>query len=232
MRIIAADDEALMLDMLTDRIRQACPQGEIHPFSSARRLLAWLEETGEGFDVAFLDIEMPGMNGMEAAEKIRQTDENVVLMFITNMIQYAIRGYSVGALDFVMKPVNYYTFSLKLTRAIGRIQKNGKEILLKLQDSVKKVPVDAIYYVEIQNRMLYYHTSEGEYVVRGTMKNALDMLSPYHFVKCNHWYIVNLKYVTEVRDNTAVVAEKELEISQRKKNTFLNALMDYVGEGN
>lgn len=76
---------------------------------------------------------MPGMNGMEAAEKIRQTDENVVLMFITNMIQYAIRGYSVGALDFVMKPVNYYTFSLKLTRAIGRIQKNGKEILLKLQ---------------------------------------------------------------------------------------------------
>ena len=64
MRIIAADDEALMLDMLTDRIRQACPQGEIHPFSSARRLLAWLEETGEGFDVAFLDIEMPGMSGI------------------------------------------------------------------------------------------------------------------------------------------------------------------------
>lgn len=175
---------------------------------------------------------MPGMNGMEAAEKIRQADEDVVLMFITNMIQYAIRGYSVGALDFVMKPVNYYTFSLKLTRAIGRIQKIEKEILLKQQDSVKKVPVEEIYYVEIQNRMLYYHTNEGEYVVRGTIKNALDMLSPYHFVKCNHWYIVNLKYVTEVRDSTVIVAGKELEISQRKKNTFLNALMDYVGEGN
>jgi Response regulator of the LytR/AlgR family len=92
--------------------------------------------------------------------------------------------------------------------------------------------VEEIYYVEIQNRMLYYHTSEGEYVVRGTIKNALDMLSPYHFVKCNHWYIVNLKYVTEVRDSTVIVAGKELEISQRKKNAFLNALMDYVGEGN
>mgnify|MGYP000535369753 CR=1 FL=1 len=78
-------------------------------------------------DIVILDIEMPGMNGMEAAEKIRQADEDVVLMFITNMIQYAIRGYSVGALDFVMKPVNYYTFSLKLTRAIGRIQKIEKE---------------------------------------------------------------------------------------------------------
>ena len=105
-------------------------------------------------DIVILDIEMPGMNGMEAAEKIRQADEDVVLMFITNMIQYAIRGYSVGALDFVMKPVNYYTFSLKLTRAIGRIQKIEKEILLKQQDSVKKVPVEEIYYVEIQNTMM------------------------------------------------------------------------------
>ena len=96
------------------------------------------------------------------------------------MIQYAIRGYSVGALDFVMKPVNYYTFSLKLTRAIGRIQKNGKEILLKLQDSVKKVPVDAIYYVEIQTDVVLSYQVKGNMWVRGTMKNALDMLSPYH----------------------------------------------------
>ena len=66
---------------------------------------------------------MPGMNGMEAAEKIRQADEDVVLMFITNMIQYAIRGYSVGALDFVMKPVNYYTFSLSLQELSGGFRK-------------------------------------------------------------------------------------------------------------
>ena len=123
------------------------------------------------------------MNGMEAAEKIRQADEDVVLMFITNMIQYAIRGYSVGALDFVMKPVNYYTFSLKLTRAIGRIQKIEKEILLKQQDSVKKVPVEEIYYVEIQNRMLYYHTSEGEYVVRGDDKECVGYAFPLSLCK-------------------------------------------------
>ena len=233
-QIAIADDDAVFLAKIEKYVRKYQEENntdiQLTTFSDAKELIEGYHPV---YDIVILDIEMPGMNGMEAAEKIRQTDENVVLMFITNMIQYAIRGYSVGALDFVMKPVNYYTFSLKLTRAIGRIQKNGKEnFRLKLQDSVKKVPVDAIYYVEIQNRMLYYHTSEGEYVVRGTMKNALDMLSPYHFVKCNHWYIVNLKYVTEVRDNTAVVAEKELEISQRKKITFLNALMDYVGEGN
>ena len=232
-RIAMADDDEAFLKKIEKYVekyqREHEEEIEMTTFSDAKELI---EGYTPRFDIIILDIEMPGLNGMEAAEQIRQVDENVVLMFITNMIQYAIRGYSVGALDFVMKPVNYYTFSLKLTRAIGRIQKKGKEILLKLQDSVKKVPVDTIYYVEIQNRMLYYHTSEGEYVVRGTIKNALDMLSPYHFVKCNHWYIVNLKYVTEVRDNTAIVAGKELEISQRKKNAFLNALMDYVGEGN
>ena len=231
-RIAIADDDAAFLAKIEKYIQKYQKENgediQLTAFSDAKELI----EYSPVYDIVILDIEMPGMNGMEAAEKIRQADEDVVLMFITNMIQYAIRGYSVGALDFVMKPVNYYTFSLKLTRAIGRIQKIEKEILLKQQDSVKKVPVEEIYYVEIQNRMLYYHTSEGEYVVRGTIKNALDMLSPYHFVKCNHWYIVNLKYVTEVRDSTVIVAGKELEISQRKKNAFLNALMDYVGEGN
>ena len=232
-RIAIADDDAAFLAKIEKYIQKYQKENgediQLTAFSDAKELI---EGYSPVYDIVILDIEMPGMNGMEAAEKIRQADEDVVLMFITNMIQYAIRGYSVGALDFVMEPVNYYTFSLKLTRAIGRIQKIEKEILLKQQDSVKKVPVEEIYYVEIQNRMLYYHTSEGEYVVRGTIKNALDMLSPYHFVKCNHWYIVNLKYVTEVRDSTVIVAGKELEISQRKKNTFLNALMDYVGEGN
>lgn len=228
-RIAIADDDAAFLAKIEKYQKENGEDIQLTAFSDAKELI---EGYSPVYDIVILDIEMPGMNGMEAAEKIRQADEDVVLMFITNMIQYAIRGYSVGALDFVMKPVNYYIFSLKLTRAIGRIQKIEKEILLKQQDSVKKVPVEEIYYVEIQNRMLYYHTSEGEYVVRGTIKNALDMLSPYHFVKCNHWYIVNLKYVTEVRDSTVIVAGKELEISQRKKNTFLNALMDYVGEGN
>ena len=204
-RIAIADDDAAFLAKIEKYIQKYQKENgediQLTAFSDAKELI---EGYSPVYDIVILDIEMPGMNGMEAAEKIRQADEDVVLMFITNMIQYAIRGYSVGALDFVMKPVNYYTFSLKLTRAIGRIQKIEKEILLKQQDSVKKVPVEEIYYVEIQNRMLYYHTSEG----------------------------VNLKYVTEVRDSTVIVAGKELEISQRKKNTFLNALMDYVGEGN
>lgn len=189
-----------------------------------------LENYQNLYDIILLDIEMPKVNGMEAAEQIRKMDSDVVLMFITNMASYAIRGYEVGALDFVMKPINYYTFSMKLTRALKRVkQKEQQQILLSLMDGVKKFGINQIYYVEVQNRMLHYYTDEGEYVVRGTMQNVEQMLAPYPFVKCNHWYIVNLMHVTEVRGNLAVVGGHELEISRRNRTAFLKALTEYVG---
>ena len=65
---------------------------------------------------------MQFMDGMTAAEKIRQMDQKVIIMFITNMIQYAVRGYEVDAMDYVVKPVEYFSFSQKLDKAIGRIR--------------------------------------------------------------------------------------------------------------
>ena len=189
-----------------------------------------LEDYQPLYDIILLDIEMPKVNGMKAAEEIRAQDADVTLMFITNMANYAIRGYEVGALDFVMKPINYYTFSMKMTRVLKRTkQKAQQDILLTLPDGVKKLNVQQIYYVEVQNRMLYYHTDEGVFVMRGTMQSVEQMLAPYAFAKCNHWYIVNLKHVSEVKKNTAVVAGNELEVSRRNRTAFLKALTDYVG---
>ena len=185
------------------------------------------------YDAIFMDIEMPGVNGMDAAEKIREMDEEVVIMFITNMAQYALLGYSVGALDFVMKPVNYYTFAMKVRRVLKRIQKRESwqnTIVLNLPDGLKKIDTKQIYFVEIQNRLLHYHTTEGEYVLKGTMQGAEQMLETDTFVKCNHWYLVNLRHVKEVRKNIAVVGQYELEISRRNKSAFMQALTEYLGE--
>lgn len=182
------------------------------------------------YDLILLDIEMPKMNGMDAAEKIREVDEEVTLMFITNMAAYAIRGYSVGALDFVMKPLNYYTFSMKMTRALKRVSKKSlKPIILNLPDGIKKIEAKQIYYVEVQNRMLHYYTTEGELVLRGTLQSAEQSLQDYPFAKCNHWYIVNLMHVSEIKKNVVVVGSYELEISRRNKNAFLKALTEYMG---
>ncbi len=182
------------------------------------------------YDIILLDIEMPKVNGMDAAEEIRKVDTDVVLMFITNMAAYAIRGYEVEALDFVMKPVTYYSFAMKMTRAIKRVvKKEQQQIVLTLPGGVKKFGIQQIYYVEVQNHMLHYYTEEGEYVVRGTMQSVESMLASYPFVKCNHWYLVNLAHVTEVKKNTVVVCNHELEISRRNRTPFLKALTEYVG---
>ena len=79
------------------------------------------------FDIILMDIEMGAVSGMEAAEIIRTMDQDVVIMFITNSPQYAIRGYAVEALDYVLKPIAYFAFAERLSRAIERIGHSGGE---------------------------------------------------------------------------------------------------------
>lgn len=231
--IAIVEDEKEFSDQLIEYLRQYEKENEVEikvsVFYDGESIL---HEYSSNYDAVFLDIQMPGIDGMQTAKAIREMDEEVVLMFITNMAQYAISGYSVGALDFVMKPINYYTFAMKVGRVLKRVQKKEKEqhtIILQLSDGMKKLDIKQIYYVEIQNRMLHYHTDEGEYVVKGTMQSVEKQLENSSFAKCNHWYMVNLMHVKEVRKNLAIVGTFELEISRRNKNGFLKALTEYLG---
>lgn len=189
-----------------------------------------LVQNYQKFDILLMDIEMPHLNGMEAAQKIRGLDKEVVIVFITNMAQYAIKGYEVDALDFILKPLNYYTFSMRFTRAVGRVKnREGKRICLNLPDGAKFLDSREIYYVEIQNRMLHYHTKAGVFTIRGALKDVQEELEDWHFAKCNQCYLVNLKYVSEIRKNIAVVSGDELEISRRNRPAFLSAVVDFLG---
>ena len=135
-RIAIVDDDREFVEELKKYINQyGQEEGQEFEISAFYDGAEILENYAPKYDLILLDIEMPKVNGMDAAEKIREVDENVVLMFITNMAQYAIRGYSVGALDFVMKPITYYTFSMKIKRALKRVQKKElSSILLTLPD--------------------------------------------------------------------------------------------------
>ena len=229
--IAIVEDEKEFREQLKEYLQQYGVENQIEfqitEFADGAEIV---ENYKNEYDVILLDIEMPKLNGMDAAELIREKDEDVILMFITNMAQYAIRGYSVGALDFVMKPITYYTFSMKMKRALKRAQKKEqKPLILNLSDGIKTLEIKQIYYVEVQNRMLHYHTNEGEIIVRGTLQSAENILKPYPFAKCNHWYIVNLMHVKEVNKSIATVGPHQIEISRRNKSGFLKALTEYMG---
>lgn len=231
MQVAVVEDDAQYRDTLRTYIERFAGEEKLSlavtVFEDGRALL---ESGSLDYDIILLDIEMPHYNGMEVAEQIRRRDSELVLMFVTNMAQYAIRGYEVGALDFVLKPINYYSFSLRFARAVERARRReGAQLLLNLPDSVRRLEIAQIYYVEVQNRMLHYHTAEGEFVLRGTMQAAEKELSGHAFVRCNHWYLVNLRHVTEIRRDVAVVAGALLEISRRNRTAFLAALTNYVG---
>ena len=230
-RIAVVDDDREFSAKLREYLEQYAKENdetfEIEVFYDGAEIL---KDYTPRYELILLDIEMPVVNGMEAAQKIREMDESVVLMFITNMAQYAIHGYSVGALDFVMKPISYYPFSMKIKRALKRVQKKEiPTILLTTSDGVKRLKVSQIYYVEIQGHMLHYYTEEGEFVMRGTLSSVEKMLPSSLFVKCTHWYLVNLMQVTEVRKNTTVVGNFELEVSRRNRAGFLKALAEHMG---
>ena len=231
LRVAIVEDEAECREVLRDMISRYAEEQQkqirVQEFSDGSELV---DNYKPDYDILLLDIEMPHLDGMKAAEKIRETDQDVVIVFITNMAQYAIKGYEVNALDFIIKPVNYSTFSMRFTRAIGRVKnRGGRRVCLYLPDGPKWIDSREIYYIDIQNRMLHYHTPEGVYSVRGTLKDVQEQLADWNFVKCNQCYLVNLKFVSEIKKNFVVVAGTELEISRRNRNAFLAAVTDYLG---
>ena len=182
-----------------------------------------------GYDIIFMDIIMRFMNGMQAAREIRKKDEEVIIIFVTNTAQYAISGYEVNALDYVLKPINYYAFSKTLERALEKIKRDEEKfIVISNKYSAYKVNENAIEYVEINGHSLVYHTRDGDFTAVGTMKELEEELSGDHFFRCNKCFLVNLKYVDAIQGDDALVAGEPVQISRSRKKAFMEALNAYM----
>lgn len=183
------------------------------------------------YDIILMDIEMQFMDGMSAAEAIRKVDEEVTIIFITNMAQYAIRGYSVNALDYVLKPVSYFAFSQRLDRAVSRLRKKEKHyVVIKFRGGSKKIVADDIYYIESQGHNLHFHTKQGTEETVGTIKEMEEKLEPLHFCRCNNGYLVNLEHVEGIREGMVKVGDDMLTISRPRKKVFQETLAAYMSE--
>lgn len=161
---------------------------------------------------------------------MREIDNNITLIFVTNMAQYAIRGYEVGATDFIVKPVHYYDFRLKLERAVSHIDmQTQQKISIKIDDSIKCVRAGDIMYVEVIKHKLVFHTVNETLETYGTLKQVEAVLSGANFVRCNQCYLVNLGYVNGAKGFTVTVDNDELTISRSNKKAFFQKLNKFLG---
>lgn len=230
--IAIVEDEASYAQQLQEFLeRYAKESGQIFEISSFSDGYEIVEGYQPQYDLIFLDVKMKFMDGMTAAEEIRRVDPEVVIIFITNMAQYAIRGYAVDAMDYVLKPVSYFALSQRLNRAIGRMKKRERRYMtISIRGGAQKLEIDKIHYVESQGHSLIFHAGDKEYLSSGTMREIEQKLENHGFYRCNKGYLVNLDRVESIQDGCAMVNGTALSISRSRRSDFMEALTDHVGE--
>lgn len=230
-RIAIVDDEQQERDNLLcffERLQKRLNEEiDVRPFTSGEQFLF---EEDWNFDLICLDIDMNGRDGIETAREIRKKDAEVIIMFITNMAQMAICGYEVQALDFILKPVNYYSFEMKVHNAFDIINnRKSRNIIINTAGSVVKISTNDLYYAEVEGHYLSYHTRDGVYKQKVSLKELEDRLEGLSFKRCNNCYLVNLKYVDCVNKDELRIDGTWLKISRPRKREFLQSLANYMG---
>lgn len=232
-RIAIVEDEASASAPLHKFLDEYCQKNnlaaEVKVFDNP---VTFLEAFKANFDILFLDIVMPDMDGIRLAHKIRESDGQIPIIFVTNMKQFAIQGYEVEALDFIVKPVAYYDFEIAFRRALRKLESLGEEfVYIPVKGGAKRIPVSDIRYIETAQHKLIWHLSDGQVEAAGNLKDIEQSLYAYGLRRCNHCYLVNMRYVTQVLENSILLGpdEEELQISRSKKKTFLSELSKYWG---
>jgi len=230
-KIAVVEDSPVYLDKLMDYLGRYKEEYRTEikavPFSDGALFLV---DYRAEYDIILMDIEMPLTDGMTTAEEIRKVDTEVVIIFITNSPHYAIRGYAVEALDYVLKPVNYFAFSQCLNRALARMKNRAaKYITITVNRNIMKLNAADIHYIESKGHTLIFHAADGDFKTQGTLRETEKQLEGHGFSRGNNFYLINLRYVDGVQDGCAIVAGEKLLLSRPRKNAFMESLAKYVG---
>ena len=176
---------------------------------------AGLLSSGRSFDVVFMDIGLPDMSGMEAARRLRETDGKAVLIFCTTMAQFAVDGYSVGAFDYLIKPLDRASFDMTFAGAVRLVERGrSTDIAVRTADGAVRLNAADVLYVEIFDHRTVWHTDTREILGWGSLKKLAAELKDRGFALCNSCYLVNLRRVRSVSGDTVTVGDRELHCSR------------------
>lgn len=232
-RAIIVEDDQGAADALRAHLsrfgNEAQVEFSVEVLSSALELL----ETRHPCDIYFLDIGLPGVNGMEAAQIIRQTDEVTPIVFVTDLAQYAVRGYSVDALDFMVKPVGYQDFALRMRRALRVMARNdGARVTLPTATGLRVVALRDVVFVEIIKHDLYWHVAgvAEPLRMRGSLKALEEELPQDRFCRIAAGYIVNMGHITAAGGSEVTMSDgTRLAVSRSRKAEALAAFSRFAG---
>ena len=223
----AAFDRQVLRDCLREYGQETGTELQITEFTGGT---AFLEQYQEDLDLIFMDIMMDGLDGLTTARKLRRRDDKVLLVFVTSMLQYAVQGYSVDAMDFIVKPVTYTGLKLCMDRVVRRLNE-ATPVRLRFTNREGTHSVDAaeICYIESLEHKIVVHTVQGEIQSDMSLAAAEKMVKALPFFRCHVSYLVNLRYVDRVSGNDVWVNGDRLAISRYRRKDFLEAWSAWLG---
>jgi DNA-binding LytR/AlgR family response regulator len=232
-RVAIVEDDAAAAQLLLNDLRTFETENEadfeLTVFTDGAQIV---KDYRPEFDILLLDVEMPDLDGFSAAAQIRLVDPEVLIVFVTASPQYAIKGYEVDALSYLLKPVKYFQFSQLLKKSLAKLATRQVDaISLKIAGGYLRVPLNDIVFLESKGHRTQVNTFRGGHSVVGSLKELEAKLEGKRFFRSNSGYLVNLRHLKAVSDNAAVMSSgHKLAISRARNKPLLQALADYLGE--
>ncbi len=216
----------LFLQQIQQQKKTLCT---VKTFMDGSEFVSQLEQH---WDLILLDIEMPDLNGLETAKKIREVNQDTKIVFVTHMAEYAVEGYIYNASNYILKPLNEQEFFMKVGKIIEQIKQTSQDnIYLSNRDEMLKIPLSEVVYIEAQGHMITLHMenhTEVKSTSVGTLTQLEKTLSPKGFYRCYKSYIVNLRYVYDIKEQCLLQDGTLLEIGRGKKKEFRRILMNFL----
>ncbi len=218
LNIAVCDDELIEIKYLTSLTQEWAKATKtsvnISSFASAEAFLFEYEED-KNFDILLLDIQMKAMDGIELAEKIRENNSSMQIVFITGFPDYISRGYDVSALHYLIKPVEKEKLSEVLSKACDNLKKEEKFILLSVDNESLKINLKDIIYVEAFGHSSCVVCENVEYNVKLPISDIAKMLDE-SFVQCHRSYIANIQHISRITKTDVVFDNgKTIPVSRR-----------------
>lgn len=183
-------------------------------------------------DLVLLDIDLPGINGMEAAEALRDAHSEVAIIFVTNLAQYAVHGYAVDALDFIVKPVTYFDFKLRMDKAVRVLARSEQRgVSIQTPDGFRVVPAAQIAFVDVANHNVSYHLVSDEVLeLRSTLSAVEKQLAGSSFVRISNNCLANMAHIQRISGSELTMDTGDtLWFSRSRRKDAMAAIARYLG---
>lgn len=230
MRIAICDDctsdcNLIHETIITHPIIQNCTIDIFHSSSS----LADAMSHDVKYDIAFLDVDMPELSGIELGKLIKTYSSKTFIVFVTSYPQYAIDAFSCEASDYLLKPLKHEKAMSVLNRLITKYQENNKYYTIKIKTESIRIPIKEIYYIECCNKHIIYHTKNQRYETLGKLADTYKALKNYGFHQIHQGYIVNMDKISRFEQHSVILDDgRSVMISVRKRAESLLAYGQYL----